>query len=52
MQLFFAKVLRSATAAEVQEVFSKFGDVLQLDLFVEYPVSFNCCLLHQLSRSC
>jgi hypothetical protein len=49
LQLFFAKVPRSASAEQIKSLFARFGDVTQLDLFAEYPVSVStlclrCCL--------
>jgi hypothetical protein len=38
LQLFFAKVPRSASAEQIKSLFARFGEVAQLDLFAEYPV--------------
>lgn len=39
LQLFFAKVPRSASRSALLELFSSFGEVVDINLFAEYPVS-------------
>jgi hypothetical protein len=45
LQLFFAKVPRSASAEQIKSLFARFGEVTQLALFAEYPVgAVLCCM--------
>jgi hypothetical protein len=39
LQLFFAKVPRTATQQQIQDVFARFGEVVSLNLFTPYEVS-------------
>lgn len=51
VQLFFAKVPRSATSQQIQEVFARFGEVESLNLFVPFEVSPRCWKLFGLPCS-
>lgn len=42
MQLFFAKVLRSANEDEVRSLFNKFGRVIEVNLFRAFQVRQGC----------
>lgn len=49
VQLFFAKVPRSATSQQISDVFARFGEVESLNLFVPFEVSHaagNCTACH------